>query len=760
MPKIPSEQTETVKRDTAPETLKPFLFHGLDLQHKKGAANATCDCVFCGREGKFNVRIDNSKFRCVTCGEEGNQYVFLRRLHEISTLSTTDKDFDELAENRKLLYRSTLVEWGICKSVVNKKWLVPGYNEKGALTNLYQYVFNGTRWLLLPTPTCSHAILGMNNYDPKKPVTAICEGVWDGACLYETLSKAKRGEEGYVPTNHEELSMLADKNVLAIPGALVFKENWLPLLHKQTVILMAQNDHPHKNEKTGKDSPPASYSGMERIAKMVLASKSVPTDLRLLSWGKDGYNKDFPSGYDVRDMLTSSGMALESRLLRLEALEAQISGIPLEWITDDSGASGGGASNNAGNTAARLKPLECKDYKTLITAWRKAMRWRQEMEDVLSTMLAVCASTVQVGDQLFLQVIGSAGGGKTKFCDALLVSDNCYPLEHLTGFHSGWKGNDGEDYSLITRMNRKTLITPEGDVIMSSPNFDQIMSEQRRIFDGTSGASFKNKKEDNRYTGLRTPWIMAGTPAMMDHDQSRLGDRFLKIIIDDPDDDERKAILLRCGHAALSAVMQTSNGEATKQLDSKYALAYQLTGGYVDYLRDNIEDLLSTLQTDADNLVAYCVELGEFTADLRARPDPEANRKDTTASKELATRLTHQFVRLACCLAVVLNKKTVDEEILRRVKKVALDTAKGVPLEILRIIRKYETGGIAGVEVKAVAISINRTEEKTRTMLRFMRDIGILRLSEPKPINGVQQKPRWYMTQRMSELYNNVMESE
>ena len=756
MPKIPSEQTEAVTRDTAPENLKVYVFHGLDLQHKKGAANATCDCPFCGRENKFNVRLDNSKFRCVVCGEEGNQYIFLRRLHEVSTEATSLKDYEELAENRKLLSGETLVEWGICKSAINKKWLVPGYNEKGALTQLYQYVFNGTRWLLLPTPTLGHAILGMNNYDPKKPVTAICEGVWDGACLYETLSRAKRGEEGYVPTNHEELSMLADKNVLAIPGALVFKEAWIPLLNKQTVILMAQNDHPHKNEKTGKDSPPASYSGMERIAKMVLSSKTVPTEMRLLSWGKDGYNPDLPSGYDVRDLLTSSGMALESRLLRLEALEAQITGIPLEWVTDDPRASGG----HDDKKGEKLGPIECKDYKVLATAWKKAMRWRQELDDVLSVMLAVCASTVQVGDQLFLQVLASAGSGKTRFCDALLVSKHCYPLEHLTGFHSGWKGTDGEDYSLISRIDRKTMITPEGDVIMSSPNFDQIMSEQRRIFDGTSGASFKSKKEDSRYTGLRTPWIMAGTPAMMDKDQSRLGDRFLKIIIEDPEDEERKSILMRCGHAALSAVMQTSNGEATKQLDSKYALAYQLTGGYVDYLRDNIEDLLSTLQTDADNLVAYCVELGEFTADLRARPDPEANRKDTTASKELATRLTHQFVRLACCLAVVLNKKTVDEEILRRVKKVALDTAKGVPLEILRMIRKYETGGIAGVEVKTVAISINRTEEKTRLMLRFMRDIGILRLAEPKPINGVQQKPRWYMTQRMQELYSNVMESE
>jgi hypothetical protein len=171
----------------------------------------------------------------------------------------------------------------------------------------------------------------------------------------------------------------------------------------------------------------------------------------------------------------------------------------------------------------------------VLNAWRKALEWRQELDDVLSVLLAVCFSTEQVGDQLFLQFIANAGVGKTVFCDALLTSKNCYPLEHVKGFHSGWReGQDGEDFSLITRINRKTLVTPEGDVIMSSPQFTEIMSQQRRIFDGTAGASFKNMKKDRRYTGLRTPWIIAGTPALMQTDQSRLGDRFLRICANGP----------------------------------------------------------------------------------------------------------------------------------------------------------------------------------------------------------------------------------
>lgn len=759
MPKIPNQSNES-QGEEVPETLKPYKFHGLTISHRKGAKDATSDCPFCGRENKFNINVENSKFGCVVCGESGNQYTFIRKLHEVSLKNTKPEDRTELIESRNFLSEDTIQAWGLAKSITTGKWICHGFNEKATFNQLYQYTYAGDRWAWLPTGGLSgHSLMGMDLFDPKKSVIALCEGLWDGMALWEVLGMAKPSTEGYVPTGSSEASLLSDKNILSFPAARVFKESWLPLFSGQVVVLVAQNDHPKLNEKTGTMSPPASYSGMERIAKLLLAYKDPPAEIRLLHWGKDGYNPELKSGYDVRDELTSLGKPLASRLIALEGLERRIGSLPEEWILGAiRGVSGGGNSNGSEEKENRLRVKPCTDYKTLITAWRKAMRWRQSMDDVLSTMLAVAASTVQTGDQLFLQVIGAAGGGKTKFCDAMLVSSNCYPLEHLTGFHSGWKGTDGEDYSLISRMNRKTLITPEGDVIMSSPSFTQIMSEQRRIFDGTSGATFKNSKEDNRYTGLRTPWIMAGTPAMMDSDQSHLGDRFLKVVLDDPDDEERRDIIRRCGHAALGAVMQTSEKDAGKQIDTKFSMAFQLTGGYIDYLRENVETLLAQLKVDADQLVEYCALLGEFTADLRARPDPEAHKKDTKSGKEMPTRLTHQYVRLACCIAVVLNKTTIDTEVLRRVRKVALDTSRGISLDIIRIMRKYEIAGQDGMEVITIHRHVNKSEEKCRNMMRFMRDINLLRLSEPDPINGLKQKPKWYLTDRMRELWISVME--
>lgn len=331
----------------------------------------------------------------------------------------------------------------------------------------------------------------------------------------------------------------------------------------------------------------------------------------------------------------------------------------------------------------------------------------------------------------------------------MLTSNQCFALEHLTGFHSGFKGSDGEDYSLLSRINNKTLITPEGDVLMSSPRFVEIMSQQRRIFDGTSGASYKNMKEDQRYTGLRTPWIIAGTEALMNTDQSRLGDRFLRVCIHQPDDDEKQAIIRRVAFTAMRSVMQSSEG-AKDQVDERLAEAYKLTGGYVNWLRANVTDLLSQLTIDEEIVSDRCGELGQFVADLRARPEPDI-RKDSIPTKELPTRLTAQFVRLACCVAVVMNRKEIDEEVLRVVKKVALDTARGHSLDIVRFLSIDKLGS----EVKAVSLSTGRTDQKTRDMLLFMRQIGIVETFTMK-IKNFAPRPKWRLTPDFQRLYAKV----
>src|SRR4051812_33530074 len=90
-----------------PDTLRPYLFHGLDLMWRDGGEQATADCPFCGRSGKFSVNIQSGEWRCFVCNEGedkgkpirgGNAIVFLRKLQEYS--ANPDAPYTELASNR------------------------------------------------------------------------------------------------------------------------------------------------------------------------------------------------------------------------------------------------------------------------------------------------------------------------------------------------------------------------------------------------------------------------------------------------------------------------------------------------------------------------------------------------------------------------------------------------------------------------------------------------------------------------------------
>lgn len=293
--------------ENLPETLKPYGALGLGLEIRSGRKDATADCLFCGREGKLNILIDKGTFRCAVCNKAGNQYSYIRKLHEDSLKATPEKEYETLAAERKLLSGKSLKAWGVCKSILNGKWLLPGYSADGSLNNLYQYIYNGERKLLLPTATMKHQMFGRHLYDDSKPLVYLCEGVWDSISLWEVLGSCKSVEgEGVslVRTSNAASSLLSESNVLGIPGAMVFDKSWCSLLSGKTVIFMCQNDHPHKNLKTGEDSPPASYSGMTRIAKMLAAEKSPPNGMLYLYWGENGFDLNFPSGFDVRDDLT------------------------------------------------------------------------------------------------------------------------------------------------------------------------------------------------------------------------------------------------------------------------------------------------------------------------------------------------------------------------------------------------------------------------------------------------------------------------
>ena len=742
------------------ERLKPYEFHGVDLSVEGG--HAVGDCPFCGRDGKFSVDVATGLWRCFVCASGtaaggGNGLVFTRLIHEYAVRSLvydsngTTSWASNVANDRRLLSVDTPAAWGMAPAR-DGTWLVPGYGADGRLDQVYRRVKakDGDKWVwqLRPTPGIwpegkAHAlhiptvIAESWRAGNTSNHVWVMEGPWDGMAIWELCA---------------ELGV----DIIAVPGCNVWRDEWTEMCRGKQVTLFFDSDYP-KEFIPGKVSR-AGYDGMARIAKRL---SGVAAGVKWVKWGEEGYDPARPSGWDVRDHLTSDRASIMTRKGYLSDLFTKVGDAPREWFNTSSPM-----LNGQPHHEKSVEALPCSAFKECLDVWKVAMHWRAELNDCLTVLLAVCASTKQAGNQLFLDLIGSPGSAKTTLCRALLVSGHCVHLENISKLITGYQkpGEADKDCSFLARSNNKTWVTCEFDTLANSPQYHDLMGKVRRIFDGETSATYGNSDEDRVYTALRTPWIRAGTPKMLDHDQSQLGDRFMRFILSDPVQSEKRLIAKMALKQERSAILETANCTTGSLMDAKTRHAYALTGGYVDWLRANIEEQLQKVDVP-EYVEDYCIDLAEMSADLRARPhEPVRGKKENGASemhdyKELPTRLARQNIRMASCIAVVLNKFVVDAEVLGIVRKVALDTAVGHSLDIVRWLfsrdpkhegKVYQDTG--GLSEEVVSGWTGMSKDRTSRHLVFLRKMDVLDWKPISPSHG-----GWLMTDRMLDLYLRVM---
>lgn len=434
----------------------------------------------------------------------------------------------------------------------------------------------------------------------------------------------------------------------------------------------------------------------------------------------------------------------------LDSLLGKVQAVPQEWLNPS--FSQDKRRDKDGDKIVSLECLPCEDWETMVDSWRRALHWTEGLDLCLSVMLSSIISTCRVGDQLWVRVLGPPSSGKTTLCEAISVNRKyVYPKDGLRGFHSGmtdWEGK--EDNSLLPKLKDKTLVTKDGDSLLTAPDRDRILAEARAAYDCAARSSFRNKASRN-YEGLRFTWILCGTNSLRTLDSSELGERFLTVsIMDEIEPDVEDDILWRSALDASRSLNYESNGDLRTTYEPHTLKAMQLTGGYVGYLREHADELITAVQMD-DNALRRCIGYGKFIAFMRARP---SKKQDEHEEKELPARLVKQTVRLAKCLATVLNKDSVDDEVLKRVHKVTIDTAKGKTLGIVRYLwEKKQTGAFCG----SVAAHSGISDEAAAKYLYFLRRIGAVDCIEKKVATGMTAQRRWHLTPILKKLYQEVM---
>lgn len=730
-----------------PDPLRPFSFHGLLLDLRRGGREAVADCPFCDREGKLYINSETGQFHCKTCDEEGNAYSFMRKLWEVSQ-KETGRRIDDLAEVRSLS-AAGLEAWGICSCRLNQEWIVPGYDAAGKVVQVYKYEFNSReqRYFLNMAKGTHHQLHGVNLFDHSKRDVYICEGIWDGIALWETLRSLKKVEEGgtfqYAPTSNEALSLLADANVIAVPSATTFSEYWAPLFAGKRVFLLYDNDHPDKQGRIG------ALEGMKRVVQVLMGPVDHPEEVQYLHWGSAGsagesgkdFDPELKHGFDLRDLLTGGDQ--EDRVNGLDWMFSKCEPVPAEWVA--------GAKQKG---KPLTEPVKCETWEELVAIYRKALSFHEGLDRGLSVVLATAAS-VDIGlDQLWLKLVGPPSSGKTTIVDGLVIARKYATLKSVvSGIHSGYKSGDGddEDYSLMATMKGKAVVIKDGDTLLQADNRDKTLADLRDAYDRKSSTHFKNginrDYEDHSFV-----IILCGTEGLRFLDTSELGQRMIDCVVMDGIDEKVETGMLNHKKSRIRGIMGNQSSQNGDGVDGKdLTLAKRMTAGYLIYLRQNIKYLIENVKvTDAtlDRIEGFARLVSVF----RARP---SKLQHETESRELAGRLFDQFSKLAYCLAVVMNRKEIDKEVLRRVQQTAFDTARGKTLEIARYISK---AGPKGIDLPSLGLRVSMDTRDLRKLLIFMKRINILEpFAKTGRVGFGSASNRWRLTSHAKKLYNSIL---
>lgn len=443
---------------------------------------------------------------------------------------------------------------------------------------------------------------------------------------------------------------------------------------------------------------------------------------------------------------------LAQRITALHSLLALVGPAPSQWVTAQARP-----LKTEGEVVVKSKSIAtipCETYKKCVNAWRKAMKWTDGLDSALVAMLAAVVSTKAVGDQYWIKIIGPASCGKTTIAEGIAVAQQYVrSVDAFRGFTSGYVLPDGTTPDLASQLDGMTLITMDGDTLIQSPNLANILSDARRLYDGSLNSTFKNAA-DKDVKGHRMTWILCGTNSLRSIDSSELGERFIDCVVMDGIDDELEdEVLTRIAYRVNENMAVESNGSPENRYAPEIVEAMQYTGGYVEYLRQNAQPLFSKIKMSPEAL-HRCTRLGKFVAHMRARPSRVHNEK---GEREFAGRLVSVLTRNAICTAVVMNRPSVDQDVLKRVNKIALDTSRGQPMMIVEKLLEPRFSTL-GLEPAQLAGILHIMPESINKLIRFMVQIKMLELNHNAGANGAKTNhKRYVVTERMKKLYYEAL---
>lgn len=623
------------------------------MEVKKKRGQALANCFLCDKEQHFYINDKKGLWDCKSCGESGNLYTFLSLLHRESFEATKTTDYERLAKDRSLSIE-TLKKFNVAKSVLSDDWLVPVYNKDRAIVNLLIY----DDGVLKSTSQCSQHLFGVHNMTRENKVLCM-EGHWDAMAMDELLTKTR----------------MRDKyDVVAVPGANTFKDEWAEMFAARDAIFIYDNDDAGRN-------------GVKKVVDIFSQDGCHPAVFRTADWRESDEN-------DVRDYLKTDkkpNIILKHIWNRLEEIDLGDQQI--------------------------VSPLQCDKFEDLVEIYENRLYFTQPMKDTLAVMLAASVSVKMHGEPLWIYVVGPPSSGKSTLAEAMSGSKQFVrALSKLTphAFVSGWKGEKGSsDASVLPTLRDKTLIVKDFTATLSLPAAvqEELYGILRDAYDNVIRVQYGNKISRD-YANIRFSLIACVTDEIRVSNRASLGERFLHIdIIGDETETtkEQMDLAMRCMERQLAGHNMEEDDDSLKRNTLGFM---QSLSERVDFKKNPKLDVIYRNKIQA---------LAELISYMRASVKRDHDEVMFPPRRELGIRLCKQFMKLAISLCWVLDKRQVDKAVFRILRKVALDSAAGYRYDIAKRLQGADTISC----VRGLEGSIPISYKAINRHLNDMRMLGI-----------------------------------
>lgn len=330
---------------------------------------------------------------------------------------------------------------------------------------------------------------------------------------------------------------------------------------------------------------------------------------------------------------------------------------------------------------------------------------------------SIIATRMQLGDPVWMIIIGASSGGKSQILRPLALTDSkfIHRIDDLTEntFLSGMKVAKGKpEPSLLHRIGTRGIIVISDLTVIFSKNKETrntILSQFRMIYDGEM-TKFSGTSGEPLHWGPGSLGILAGsTPSIYHHfeEVSDMGERFIYYRMKDYD--------------ALKATRLAMNRHIFgKKLDE------DLSDRYAEYIKETILSWGKKEIILDEEVRERIMQVAFFSERIRTSIHMDFQRKEVVRKPVPAfpMRVALQLIAVAKGLTVMAGETGLTESDMHNIEWVGWSLANEEKRGVLTILAK--TSFNIAVSTQKIADELGLSTNVTNTILQNLSAVGVL----------------------------------